>query len=486
MGRVANVIFFVLLLALSLNAFDAKVYEKKIATYPAYKVKKDYNSLKSKYIKAIINDNKKEQLEILQGLVICAKRLNLYSAHYEKEIGALRKELKINPPSKNVVKNKKTPTKKSSTKKPKVISYPYISKVRYSNGKLILSFSKKIDKSYIRQFNINKRSYKTIFDIKANLRARGKNFKISGYKRVVVSQNRKNLVRIVLESTKKIKANYKIYKNILSIDLKNLKTVKKKSVAVKKSPKKTKKETTKKHKKRYDSAFYASTKIIVIDPGHGGKDSGAIGRIGKKRYKEKVAVLSIGKKLYTALKKQGYRVYMTRNRDKFIKLRNRTKYANKKRADIFISIHANAAPNKRKYKSMQGIETFFLSPARSNRSKRVAELENRIDIKEMDYFSKQTFLNFLNREKIIASNKLAIDIQRSILAKIRRRYKVVDGGVREAPFWVLVGAQMPSVLVEVGYITHPVEGKRLFNKRYQQYIVEGIVNGINNYFLKNR
>jgi N-acetylmuramoyl-L-alanine amidase len=94
---------------------------------------------------------------------------------------------------------------------------------------------------------------------------------------------------------------------------------------------------------------------------------------------------------------------------------------------------------------------------------------------------------FLNNHKIVASNKLAIDLQQGVLAELRKYYKgVKDGGVREGPFWVLVGAQMPAVLIEVGFITHPIEAKRLVNKLYQKRFAKGIADGIERYFIKNR
>ena len=220
-------------------------------------------------------------------------------------------------------------------------------------------------------------------------------------------------------------------------------------------------------------------KVIVLDAGHGGDDSGAI----NGSLKEKNVVLSIAQKAGKELQGRGYKVYYTRSKDKFINLRDRTKYANDKAADLFISIHANAAPNKTKAATMHGIETFFLSPARSERSKNAAALENKSDIEEMNYFSKQTFLNFLNREKIIASNKLAIDVQREVLARAKSvSSKASDGGVREAPFWVLVGALMPAVLLEVGYITHPDEGELINNSKYQDALAKGLADGIDVYF----
>ena len=199
-------------------------------------------------------------------------------------------------------------------------------------------------------------------------------------------------------------------------------------------------------------------------------------------FRSKHVVLQIALRTGKILQKRGYRVYYTRTKDKFIKLRDRTKYANKKRADLFLSIHANASRKK----LLHGVETFFLSPARSKRSKNVAALENKSDLEEMDYFSKQTFLNVFNREKIIQANKLALDVQQGMLNRLRSKYSNVrDGGVREAPFWVLVGAQMPAILIEVGYISNYTERKRIFNSHYQDLLAKGIADGIDSYFLKN-
>ena len=202
--------------------------------------------------------------------------------------------------------------------------------------------------------------------------------------------------------------------------------------------------------------------------------------------KEKDIVLNTALKIGNELKKRGYKVFYTRNKDKFINLRDRTKIANDKKADLFLSIHANAAPNDSKAKTAEGLETFFLSPARSQRSKNAAEKENQGDFEEMNYFSKQSILNFLNREKIVSSNKLAIDIQKGVLSQTRKKYKIVDGGVREAPFWVLVGAQMPAILIEIGYITHPNEGKRIANKNFQELLARGVADGVDGYFYNNR
>ena len=226
-----------------------------------------------------------------------------------------------------------------------------------------------------------------------------------------------------------------------------------------------------------------ASKIIVLDPGHGGDDVGALSQ--NKKLREKDIALSVSKKTASLLKERGYKVLFTRSNDRFIKLRSRTSFANDKGAHLFISIHANAAPNKEKAKSMNGIETFFLSPSRSERSMNAANLENKADTDEMNYFTKLSFLNFLNREKIIASNKLAIDIQAGLLKSVRASYKVSDGGVREAPFWVLVGALMPAVLIEIGYISHPDESQKIANSKYQDRLAKGIADGVDEYFAKN-
>lgn len=225
-----------------------------------------------------------------------------------------------------------------------------------------------------------------------------------------------------------------------------------------------------------------SKKVIVIDPGHGGKDSGAVGN----GYMEKEIVLQVSHQLSEKLRAQGYTVYMTRSNDTFIELKDRTKFANDKEADLFISVHANSIPKTSDPLRAQGLETYFLSPARSERSMRVAALENSEDMEEMGQYGKLSFLSFLNKEKIIASNKLAIDLQKGMFENLRKQFPHVhDNGVREAPFWVLVGAQMPAVLLEIGYISHPDEASRIADEKYQRWMVEGLQEGVNRYFSNN-
>lgn len=223
-------------------------------------------------------------------------------------------------------------------------------------------------------------------------------------------------------------------------------------------------------------------KKIVLDAGHGGKDCGAMST---NLVCEKDIVLEVVKFLHKELKKRGYSVLLTRDKDIYIDLVARTELANKKSADLFISVHANSIP-KHSTSNAHGIETYFLSTARSERARKVAEQENKDDVNLMDYFSKSLLLNSLNTQRLIVSNKLAIDVQYGMLQSVRKNYPdVVDGGVREGPFWVLVGALMPSILIEIGYNSHAIESKRIQSKPYQKILAKGIADGIDSFFSKN-
>ncbi|APT19859.1 N-acetylmuramoyl-L-alanine amidase [Campylobacter coli] len=364
----------------------------------------------------------------------------------------------------------KTQEAKTNTKKEQENDEPlYVLDVDKSSNSVVLNLSDELDEKDITSFSTkDQKFFRQVVSFQGILEGSRKNFTF-GQNAVTVTQYNPKTVRIVLSSTKE----FKLFKDL---DDKSL------TLGFSGS---TSKSTSKTTSKNVLNSNFKSDKLIVLDAGHGGKDSGALSDK-KGSLKEKDIVLSTTLKLGNELKKRGYKVLYTRSSDKFINLRDRTKYANDKRADLFLSIHANAAPSASKAKSSEGVETFFLSPARSERSKKAAEKENQGDFEEINYFSKQSILNFLNREKIVASNKLAIDVQKNILTQTRKKYKIVDGGVREAPFWVLVGAQMPAILIEIGYITHPSEGKRIANKSFQDTLVKGIADGVENYFYNNR
>lgn len=222
-----------------------------------------------------------------------------------------------------------------------------------------------------------------------------------------------------------------------------------------------------------------SENLVVIDAGHGGRDGGAVNS-GKR---EKDLVLKIALKLHKEFKREGYRVHLTRANDRFLRLDQRTRIADQKDADVFISVHGNAIGDARRFSVVEGVETYYLQKTRDARSQSIAARENASVLMGTDNLSKNVILDsVLSGPKIIQSHKLAIDVQNNMMAQLNRNYKYVkNGGVRPAPFYVLVGASRPSILVEVGYITNPKERKRLFTSAYQKDIAKGIVVGVGRY-----
>ncbi len=347
-----------------------------------------------------------------------------------------------------------------------------IQKAIVKKGELRLSFSKSLNKSNVKHFTL-KNPHREIYDFK-NTRIAHKRVPLGLGNNVRLAQYKPNTVRVVISGYKSSKPT--AYQPLFSKDKYHISLPKNSSVLPAKRYKKPKVKSKKvtKNSHRYEH--------VVIDAGHGGHDSGAIGG-GKK---EKDLVLQIAKRLEKQLKKRGHPVHMTRKKDRFLKLPQRTKIADKKKASVFISIHANSVP-KRKRNKIQGVETFFLQKTRDARSQRIAERENKSVLKGTTKLSRSVIIDsVLSGPKIVESNKLAIDVQRRIITNLRTRYRgVKDGGVRHAPFWVLVGASRPSILVEVGYISHPTERKRLFTPRYQELIAKGIAEGVDIY-LNNR
>ncbi|EDP6903508.1 N-acetylmuramoyl-L-alanine amidase [Campylobacter upsaliensis] len=426
---------------------------------------KNYNIILSQYNPKVVR------------IVLRAKeKISLNLKKEEKKVSILMTELKDVPKENQSIKTQKVEKKPEKQENNLKIQKSekkslYIVDVDKSENGVVLKFDEELDEEDFEISNTkDSKFYRQIVSFKGVLGGDRKSYTY-GKNAITVTQYNPKVVRVVLSSAKE----FGLYKDIddKSLVLAFNEPKNQSFSPVKISPSKN---TLNKN--------YKAGKIIVLDAGHGGKDSGALSK--NKRLKEKDIVLSTTLKIGNELKKRGFKVYYTRTTDKFINLRDRTKIANDRKADLFLSIHANAAPNTSRVKSSEGLETFFLSPARSERSKKAAEKENQGDFEEMNYFSKQSILNFLNREKIVASNKLAIDIQKGVLAKTRTRYKVVDGGVREAPFWVLVGASMPAILLEIGYITHPSEGERIANKNFQDLLAKGIADGVENYFYHNR
>lgn len=223
-------------------------------------------------------------------------------------------------------------------------------------------------------------------------------------------------------------------------------------------------------------------KRIVLDPGHGGNDPGAVG---PRNLYEKDVVLDIALKLKKILAQdQDLEVYLTRESDVFIPLEQRTAIANSKSADLFISIHANASPRR----DVKGVETYLLNWTNDEEAMTVAARENAISLKKMKKMNEgrdvlDIMLSDLKRDnKRDESLKLANFLQQNMVSGLNKNYShIVDLGVKQALFYVLFGAQMPSVLVEVSFISNPLEEKLLSKDSYRIELAQSIAFGVNKY-----
>ncbi|MEW6068506.1 MAG: N-acetylmuramoyl-L-alanine amidase [Nitrospirota bacterium] len=223
---------------------------------------------------------------------------------------------------------------------------------------------------------------------------------------------------------------------------------------------------------------------IVIDAGHGGHDPGAIGPRG---ICEKDVVLDIALKLKEILLKNPLNeVFLTRETDVFIPLEERTMIANKRNADLFVSIHANASYQRH----ARGIETYLLNWTDDEEAIKVAARENQISLKKMkEAHQKMDILGVIigdleRQNKRDESVKLANYIQDSLISTLNNNHKKIhDLGVKQALFYVLLGAKMPSVLAEVSFISNPEEEKLLSQESYRMEIAESIADGIDKYFI---
>lgn len=214
---------------------------------------------------------------------------------------------------------------------------------------------------------------------------------------------------------------------------------------------------------------------IVVDAGHGGKDPGAVGANGLM---EKMVTLAMAKELAARLEAElGCEVILTRKTDVFIPLEERTAIANKVGADLFISIHANASVNR----AAQGVETYYLNFSKNDKAAAVAARENGTSLKQVGDLELILF-DLMANAKINESSRLASEIQRSLVTDLSRHYSnVKDLGVKQGPFYVLLGATMPSVLVESAFISNSVEETRLQDGNFHEKAASAIVKGVRNY-----
>ncbi len=216
-------------------------------------------------------------------------------------------------------------------------------------------------------------------------------------------------------------------------------------------------------------------RLIVVDAGHGGRDPGAIG---PNRVMEKTVTLQLAKKLAEKLRAElGVKVLLTRSDDRFLELKERTAYANRVEADLFISLHANASLSSRTY----GLETYFLNLSKNNQAAEVAARENGTSLEDVSNLEAILF-DLMANAKINESSRLAAEVQQAMVAGLRPHFnRIKDLGVRQGPFHVLLGATMPSVLVEVAFISNSREEKRLTNKKYQEKVAQSIVAGVKSF-----
>lgn len=214
---------------------------------------------------------------------------------------------------------------------------------------------------------------------------------------------------------------------------------------------------------------------IIIDPGHGGKDPGAIGPDGLL---EKNITLKVALKLRDVLEKRyGYEVFLTRDKDEYVGLEERTEMANADHGDIFVSIHVNSAPSKR----ARGIETFYLSLATTSEEMRTAAKENAASRGKLSDLQ-NILMDLMQNAKISESTRLADSVQDSLVSGLAAKYSNIKNlGVKKAPFIVLIGAQMPSILTEISFLSNPTGARRLRNPRYLNSIATQIASGISHY-----
>jgi N-acetylmuramoyl-L-alanine amidase len=214
---------------------------------------------------------------------------------------------------------------------------------------------------------------------------------------------------------------------------------------------------------------------VVIDPGHGGKDPGCVGKSGLR---EKKIVLDVATRLKKILEsKENLEVIMTRESDIFLDPESRTMIANQKQADLFISIHANANRSRK----LSGIESFYLNFSQDPSVIATAARENATSTKNISEM-RDIIEKIVQNSKIVESKELAESIQNGLVKCLSQEYSNVKSlGVKGGPFWVLIGGEMPSVLVEISHLSNPAEEERLKSPQYRQRVAQGIYEGIIEY-----
>jgi N-acetylmuramoyl-L-alanine amidase len=213
-------------------------------------------------------------------------------------------------------------------------------------------------------------------------------------------------------------------------------------------------------------------RTIVVDPGHGGKDPGAIGRSGTA---EKDITLQVGLRLRDLLTRHlGKQVLITRNRDMFVELEDRAKFANSVDADLFVSIHVNSHPQR----ATKGLEVYHFGEASDQRALEVAARENGTPIKDTGVGWQYLVADLLTTKKVQESLELAWTTKQAMVAHLDNHYDVVDHGVKTAPFYVLRNTAMPSILAEIAFISNPTEERLMQGDAFLTRMAEAIFEGV--------
>ncbi len=226
---------------------------------------------------------------------------------------------------------------------------------------------------------------------------------------------------------------------------------------------------------KYSLARQLGLKVqrIILDPGHGGHDPGAM----QGKLREKDITLDVALRLKQILQSElGYEVLMTRQDDVFVPLEQRTAFANSNSADLFVSVHVNSSRNRQ----ARGVETYYLNFATTPEAMEVAARENAIAEKNMAELQKLTTAIALN-SKIEESQDFAKSIQTHLVSRLQKEYSASNLGVKQAPFYVLIGAQMPSILAEISFLSNQRESGLLATSRYRQSVAEGLARGVRLY-----
>lgn len=221
--------------------------------------------------------------------------------------------------------------------------------------------------------------------------------------------------------------------------------------------------------------FKALTFTVLLDPGHGGEDMGAVGKIGNKKVYEKDLSLMLTKKIARHLSKK-HSVFLTRSYDKTLSLEKRSSIAEKLSADIFISVHVNASTRK----GAHGFETYYLSHHKDAAVKKIESVENR-NFKGEELVVHKILTDLIVDRTTKSSEKLARSVHKHLVSGIKKKHKVKNRGLRPGLFYVLALTKRPAILLEVGFITNSKELKKMQTEKFQDDYAKSVAKGISAY-----